>query len=463
MLKEFCIIGLGLYFALLIFIVAKSKKDSSLLDYFFGGRKLPFWALSISFIASWWGAGSAIATADLAYQDGIGAFWYYGVPVLFATFLITLSAKHIRKIGALTQGEIMQSRYSPLVAKILALMIVIFMTLNAGSQMVALGDFFGAFLGLDYTLALVVGTSVVLLYSIIGGFKAVILTDILQFVLLFISALAVFFVALYYSGGFENIAEVALSREKQGYTDFFASSGKYFVYVIVFGFSWSIQANVWQRVSAVKDEGDARKMAIMSFVVFVPLYLIVVFTGMSALPLFETLPEGGAIQAIILNYMPPVLAVFVIIGITSAIMSTMDSLINTAAMTLVLDLSKFKKASQAKKVFYSKIATLVLSLIAMFFALNIRSILDLAWIASDIITTGIFIPLVLGFLWKRGNTRGAIASMLWGIAYCSYNFLIFIGIALPKFWQLQSASQVIFGVGTSLALYIVMSLCKKES
>ena len=46
--------------------------------------------LSVTFIASWWGAGSAISTADLAYSEGLGAFWYYGVPVLIATFLMML-------------------------------------------------------------------------------------------------------------------------------------------------------------------------------------------------------------------------------------------------------------------------------------------------------------------------------------------------------------------------------------
>lgn len=107
MLRIISLIGLLVYFAVLLVAVTREKKNHSVPDYFFAGRTLPFWALSITFIASWWGAGSAISTADLAYTDGLGAFWYYGVPVLISTLLMILGAKGIRRVGYLTQGKMM--------------------------------------------------------------------------------------------------------------------------------------------------------------------------------------------------------------------------------------------------------------------------------------------------------------------------------------------------------------------
>ena len=98
-LKVFSLIGLLLYFVVLLAAVTKEKKNHTVLDYFFAGQSLPYWALSITFIASWWGAGSALSTADLAYRDGLGAFWYYGVPVLLSTFLMMLCAAGIRRVG----------------------------------------------------------------------------------------------------------------------------------------------------------------------------------------------------------------------------------------------------------------------------------------------------------------------------------------------------------------------------
>lgn len=457
MLKAVSLIGLLIYFAVLLIAVTKEKKNHTVEDYFFAGRTLPFWALSITFIASWWGAGSAISTADLAFTDGLGAFWYYGVPVLLSTFLMILGAKGIRRVGYLTQGEMMSARYSPLAAKLLSVMILVFMTFNAASQMVGIGNFFGTYLGLNYELAVIVGTGIVLIYSMFGGFRGVVLTDIIQFVLLAISALVVFIVAMMNSGGTENIAAAAQQAGRTGYMSFGYGAQKYMVYVITFGGSWVIQANVWQRISASRDDKDARKMTVMSFFAYIPLYLMVVLTGMAGITMFDQLPEGGIVTAIVTKYMDPFLGAVVFVGISAAIMSTMDSLINTGAMTLSIDLAG-KERGEEKKLKFSRLATLLVTAVALVISLRVRSILDISWMASDIITTGVLVPLVMGFFWKRGNSKGAVSSMAVGLLYCLYNLIIGFGVKLPSFWEQQSALQVIFGVGLSLVVYVAVSL-----
>ena len=460
MLKLFSFILLILYFAFLLLIVFKEKKNTNTFDYFFAGRKLPFWALSITFIASWWGAGSAIETADSAYNEGMAAFWIYGMPVLASTFIMILGSSFIRRLGFLTQGQIMDIRYSPLAAKMLAFMILIFMTLNAATQMVGVGSVFSAYLGLDYTTAVLCGTLIVIIYSVFGGFKGVVITDIVQFVLFFISALIVLAAAVYYSGGYENIANAAAAK---GYNDYFSFTKGFetnFVFVITFGLSWVIQANVWQRITAAKNHKDASKMAIMSFFIYIPLYLIVVFTGMASLAIFDTMPNGGVIAAIVTNYMPPILGAFVFLGLSAAVMSTMDSLINTGAMTIGMDLAP-KNIDEKTRLKISRISTLVISIIAVFIAIKIRSILKLSFTASDVITSGVFVPLIMGFFWKRGNSYGALASMTFGIIFAFYNLAISLGVSLPAFWKVQHASQAITGIIVSLIIYVFASLITK--
>lgn len=460
MLKSISLAGLILYFIILIIAVTREKKNQNTLDYFFGGRTLPFWALSITFIASWWGAGSALSTADLAYEDGLGAFWYYGVPVLISTFLMIIISKSIRRVGFLTQGKMMKSRYSKTTSILLSILIVIFMTFTASTQMVGIGDFFGTYLGMSYESGIFIGTGIVLIYSMFGGFRGVVLTDIIQFVLLAVSAFAVFVIAMSHAGGFEGIAKAAEIKGKTDFMSFTAGAGKYLMYVITFGCAWMIQANVWQRISAAKNNKDAKKMTIMSFFAYIPLYLIVVFTGMAGMVLFKTKPEGGIVTAVVTNYMPPVIGAIVFIGISAAIMSTMDSLINTAAMTLTLDLKK-ESNNHKRNLFFSRMATFGVTIIALIIALRIRSILDISRIASDIITTGLFIPLTAGFIWRRGNTTGAIASIIAGFSYSSYNFLIEFGVNLPHFWTTKSAMQIIIGIIISTASYILFSLLSK--
>lgn len=70
-----------------------------------------------------------------------------------------VGAKAIRRVGYLTQGKMMAARYSEGVSKVLSVMILIFMTFSAASQMVGVGDFFGTYLGLDYELAVLAGLS----------------------------------------------------------------------------------------------------------------------------------------------------------------------------------------------------------------------------------------------------------------------------------------------------------------
>jgi Na+/proline symporter len=71
----FSLAFLLLYFAIILSSVLISKSSQNLEDYFLAGRQLPFWALAVTFIASWWGAGSAVETADNAFKEGLSAFW----------------------------------------------------------------------------------------------------------------------------------------------------------------------------------------------------------------------------------------------------------------------------------------------------------------------------------------------------------------------------------------------------
>ena len=78
-LQYISFILLGLYFFVIMVVVLKAKKSTSSEDYFLASRKLPFWALSITFIASWWGGGSAIDLVDQGFNQGISSFWIYGM------------------------------------------------------------------------------------------------------------------------------------------------------------------------------------------------------------------------------------------------------------------------------------------------------------------------------------------------------------------------------------------------
>ena len=455
------IILLIAYFISIVFIGILNRKNESKEDYFLAGNKLPSWLLAITFIASWWGGGSAVDVVDYGYKNGINSFWIYGMPVLLSTFFMYLLAGKIRGIATISQPEIMQKRYNEKLAFLLSILIILFMTLTAASQVVIIGKFFEAYLNINYTLAAFIGTLLVIVYSFFGGFKGVVLTDLFQFVFFLSTAIIVFIITYQNSGGFEHVISKATANGKADYNNFFYDIGNNLSYVITFGAAWMIQANVWQRISAAKSASQAKKMMGISFFVFIPLYLLVSLTGMLSYGFIDEIPATGIVPHIIKNYSSPVLGAFLFVGLCSAIMSTLDSLLNTGALSLTIDIyaKKINPSANTKQlVTIGRWSTLVLGIIAVLIALKIPSLLALSWIASDLISTTVFAPLVLGFIWKKANTKGAIASIIYGAAFSFYNLLIYLGVKLPSFWQHQSTTQAIIGILGSTLIFIVFSI-----
>jgi SSS family solute:Na+ symporter len=459
------ILFLIIYVAGIIAVGIWNRKSESSEDFFLASRKLPAWLLAVTFIASWWGGGSAIDLVDHAHRNGISSFWIYGVPVLIATGLLFLFARGIRNIGSISQPQLMKERYNSRVSLLLTIFIIIFMVIATTVQVIVVGKFFQAFFDLSYRTGAIIGTVIVLTYSLFGGFKGVVLTDLLQFVFFLFTGIFLFYTAYTQSGGMEAVEATALLNNKSGYTSFFSDVSDNLAYVITFGTSWMIQANIWQRISAAKKSTDARKMMIISFFAFIPLYLMVTYTGMFASVLYETVPKSGIVPNMISNIPNPIISALLFVGLSAAIMSTMDSLINTGALSLTLDIYKVyvnPGASAAHHVTIGRISTFIIGAIALLIALEIKSVLTIAWIGSDFLTSGAFIPLILGFLWARGTATAATISMLFGLVFSSYNLLVALGAPFPVAWEIASISQAVIGISISLILYVGFSFITKN-
>ncbi|MFR9646756.1 MAG: hypothetical protein SNJ20_06635, partial [Rikenellaceae bacterium] len=109
--KIYLALLLVIYTLVVSYIGYRSRGNSSGEDYFLASRSLPSWLLAITFVASWWGGGSAIDLVDQANREGLSSFWLYGVPVLIATGLIYLFAAGIRRVGTLSQPEVYAQKW----------------------------------------------------------------------------------------------------------------------------------------------------------------------------------------------------------------------------------------------------------------------------------------------------------------------------------------------------------------
>jgi len=461
--KIWAVLGLIIYFVVLLFIsLRKGGSNKTKEDFFMAGKSMPAWALTLTFTATWFGGTSAIVAVDQAYEAGISAWWILGSPSLAAALVLVFFAKAIRNVGALSQTEIIERRYNKTAAILVNFIVVWYMITFASAQSVSLGKFFSGAFGTTYLAAVVIGVTVVAVYTTLGGFRAVVLTDVIQFGLLTIGLIIMGVIVFQNVGGWEGIATSEHLVEKEGYFDFFANFRDNFFFLLSFGLAWIISADGWQRIGATKSAKDAKKIPLGVLIIFVPLYIIVTLVGVGAGALYATAPEGGLILAITEDYLNPFFAVLVFLGIAAAVMSTMSTAINSGALYVTDYYSRFINVNAPDKLLIrvAMSATLILSAITIFIAVRIPDALSVLWMSSDILAAGVLVPLMASFVWQRGTAIGAVSSILMGSGFVLYNFVIDLGLGLPRFWP-SGNERILYGVGISLLTFIVVSLLTK--
>jgi SSS family solute:Na+ symporter len=356
----------------------------------------------------------------------------------------------------------MERRYSKTAGFLISIIVIWYMITFASSQTVALGKFFSTMFGTSYLTAILIGISIVAVYSAIGGFRAVVLTDIVQFVLFTFGLIITTVVAFKYSGGLSNIFAQIEQPGKENYLSFFANFKQNFFYMLSFGMAWIISADAWQRISATKNAKEAKMMPFGGLLIFIPLYILVAAIGVASGVIYSSLPEGGIVAALTLDYLNPILGMVVFLGIASAIMSTMSTAINSGALYAADFYTRYMNpnANEKKIVKAGVISTVLISIVATIVALRIPDTLWVLWLSSDILAVGVVVPLLASFLWRRGTSTGAVTSIVVGSSFVLYNFCIDLGLKLPLFWP-NGTERILIGMSLSLCTFIIVSLLTK--
>ena len=465
------LLSLFLYFLLLILAcLFFSKKIKNLEDFFLASRKLPLVLVYSSIVASWFGATSILVSTDEAYYEGVSAMWVIGIPAILTVLVFGfILARPIRRLPIVSLPDLVEMRYGPLVRHLASVLIIWYMILLASSQMVAIGNFLSSLLGTSYLNGLLLGTGVVLLYSVFGGFFSVALTDGLQFLLLAGGILSLFFF-LSTTSSFQEISFLTSQTGQTQFFEFFHNFKENILIVLSFTFAWTISPIVWQRIQAARDERQARNALFLSSGTFIILYGLLVLVGMLSLPLFLSRKlKGPLLSEIISSKTGLLLSCLLFVAIVAAIMSTMDTALNTGALVLTEDI--FHKvikpdASEKQLVLFGRIAVTIMAVCGVVISWRIKDLLWVLWMASDILAAGVFWPLILGLYGKWGTSKGAIASMLVGGGFTLWHYLISLGVTLPylmpdwpgKTWPFS----VFWSIVVGFVVYTVVSLATQS-
>jgi len=440
---------LGGYFAIILFLGLKfARRMKSLEDFFLASRSLSAWLVFLSLTASWFGATSILVTTDEAYRVGVSAIWLVGVPAVLTVLIFAfLLAGPIRRLPILTLPDLVELRYGKTVRHLASILIFWYMVVLASSQMVAAGNFFQPFLGMSYFWSLVLATVVVLIYLVSGGLRSVAFTDSFQCFLLAAGTigLAIF---LFRASSFEAVFQGG---------DIFFDVKKNLLITLSFTLAWTISPIAWQRVQAARTAEKARLGLLITAGVFIILYGLVVVIGILARPLFSSRALASPLLAeLIAGRVTPVLAALLFVAVAAAVLSTMDTAINTGALTLTRDIYQRifvpNREIGTELVLAGRIATFLVAILSFVVATRFQSILRTIGLASEIMAEGLFIPGMAMFIFKKKIPLAGGLSLALGGGFALASFLSELKIfpvGLPA-WP----HSVPYGLALSLAGFV---------
>jgi SSS family solute:Na+ symporter len=440
------VIGLFIYFFVLVISgIFLSRKNLDFDSYFYGSRKLGSFLIFFTVTASWFGAASTIATVEAAQKTGFQAVWLLGIPTVTTIIIFILLNKKIRETRFVSLPVLLEKYYGKIVSSFASFLIFIYMVLLAASQFVAWGKFIGGFLGQSYEITVITGAVVIILYSYLGGYISVVLTDGVQFLLLSLSL-------IYLMIFFNNTTPLFKPLD----FDFFSNHQHNLLMTTSFTLAWVISPIIWQRIASAKSAKASKWGLFMSIAAFSILYFWVIRVGIYLRSIPGT-TSGDVFGFVVENWLPAGGSLLVFLGIASAIMSTGDTAVNIGALTLVKDVFQIKRKN--KVVFYAKIGTFISGILAAVVALRFDSIIKTLGLASEIMAEGLFIPGMYLLFFKKKRPLAALLSLVLGGGFSILVFVNAYGLSLPL---PQWPYSLPYGLALSLTGFIIGYILDKK-
>ena len=475
----------------------KSTKNSE--DYFLGGSGLSGWVAALSAQASDMSGWLLMGLPGAVYAFGTGQAWiaiglFIGTVCNWIFISGRLRRYTIRANNSLTLPEYFQNRFHDkknVLLCISSIVIVVFFLVYTASAFAAGGKLFHAVTGVDYTVALTIGAVVILLYTFMGGFMAVCVTDFIQGMLMLVALLAVPLMAYAVvsgNGGLRELLDASgVAGGSDSYMSLWQNGGEpYRAIDIISQLAWGLgyfgMPHIMTRFMAVKSQKELKKskgIAIVWVALSLTFACIIGVVGRAYLyP--EVLGSAGADSAenVFINmithlftkqYALPFVAGIFLCGILAAIMSTADSQLLVTASSVSEDIYKGvvnKEASDKKVLMVSRITVVVVAIIAYIIALNpnnsIMGLVSNAWAGFG----AAFGPLVvLSLFWKRTNKPGAIAGIIsGGLAVIIWDYIPLMKNADGAMVTLGTGTGIyslLVGFFLSLICIVIVSLCTK--
>lgn len=468
------IIPLLLFLIIIFFIgfwASKSLRntESFLQDYFLGGRQLGGFILAMTMTATYGSASSFIGGPGAAYTQGLGwvllsmaqlATGYFVLMVLGKKFAIVS-----RKYNAITLVDFLKERYQcKWVVLLSAFSIIVFLFSAMAAQWVGGARLIESITGLSYTSALFIFAASVLVYVIIGGFRAVALTDAVQGVVMFVGTLVLLIATIIAGGGIPNIIADLTAENPNLITPYGFDGGLTPLYVSTFWILVGVGVvglpQIAVRAMSYKNAKAMHRALIVGTIVVGFIMLGMHLIGVFARPILPGIEVGDTVMPLLaVETLPAWLAGLVLAAPMAAIMSTVDSLLLLVSSAVVKDVYLNYIKPDASNNSVKKISLTVTTVIGILVFLMALSPPDLIiWLnlfAFGGLEAAFIWPVVLGLYWQTGNKYGAVSSMVVGVG----SYILFHSFSPNAFGMHTVTLPIIL----SLIAYVIGSLITNRS
>jgi len=418
---------------------ARKKSESSatsqgfIEDYFIGGRSMGGFVLAMTIIASYTSASSFVGGPGVAYRLGLS--WVLLAMIQVPTTFLTLGilgkrfAIMARKTQSVTITDYLRARFeSDTVVILCSVALIVFFMAAMLAQFIGGARLFQSVTGYPYIVGLVLFGISVVLYTAVGGFRAVVLTDAIQGIVMVVAVVVILLAVIKAGGGMEQCIMtlkdidpglITPTGPKEAVPQPFTLSFWVLVGIGILGLPQTTQ-----RCMAYRDSRAMHDAMIIGTLLIGFMILCAHLAGTLGRAVLPDLPAGDlAMPSLIVELLSPVWAGIFIAGPLAAIMSTVDSMLLLVSAAIIKDLyihyrlkgdaSRMPLASIKKA---SLISTIVIGLMVFVAAIEPPDLL--VWInlfAFGGLEAVFLCPIVLGLYWEKGNATGAILSITLGV------------------------------------------------
>ena len=427
---------IAVFFAVMIGVgVFYSRRSTSAAQFFGGDKTVPWWLAGISFYMNSFSALAFVMYSALAYKFGlvpVTVSWLSVPAVLLGAWFL---AVRWRRAASASPIDYIAKRYTPSMCRTLAILGLPMQLLDNALKLLAIGTVVGVGMGFPLFWSICISGVIIILYTFLGGLKATLTCDFIQFFVI----LAVVFALpplcltelskLDGGAGLVHGFEVFLKRAPEGFFNF--TAGKYtWGYMLVFflcvGSTLSTNWSLVQRYYSTKSDRDARKMA---YLVAVLLFLgppVFFFPAMAArifLPPVLDCDMNGVYALICRSVLPAGMIGMVIAAMFSATMSSLAGNFNAAAAVIVneLYLKVDKTSSPHRRMIAARAATVIVgvTVVALTFVMQYAQGADDLFNISNkvfgVFLPPIAIPMLAGLFVRSLSKRSAIVALVGGI------------------------------------------------